>query len=226
MAITFDFNSNGGSSVSSQSVNYNGTATRPIDPTKNGYTFNNWYSDAGLTTVFNFSTAIVQNTTLYAKWQSLSSTTNIVEIIRFVKAKVLSAFPEVLPENCTVGTDSDILQLPDTAFPRIEISCPIVDTSNYTDQYSIDSLLVLGFSGYAKRITMDDEDIYRHMVFGMKLRALMFSLNEDIVNATLQYGVKQVDPKQRVEFEYELINNVMWFGYIVPIELNEPYLKE
>ena len=152
--------------------------------------------------------------------------TNAVEIIKFIRTKILSTFPTILDENVTLGVDSDLLQLPDTAFPRIEILCPMIDVSDYTDQYSIDSKLVLGFSGYDKRLTNDDEDIYRHIEFGMKFRAMMFGLNEDIVSATLQSGVKQIDPKQRLEFEYELINNVMWFGYIVPIDLNEPYLKE
>jgi uncharacterized repeat protein (TIGR02543 family) len=65
---TVSFNSNGGSSVNNQTVNYNATATSPVAPTKTGYTFGGWYSDAGLTSAFNFSTAITANTTLYAKW--------------------------------------------------------------------------------------------------------------------------------------------------------------
>jgi uncharacterized repeat protein (TIGR02543 family) len=67
-AVTF--NSNGGSSVANQSVNYNANATAPTAPTKTGYTFGGWYSDASLTTAFTFTTAITANTTLYAKWNS------------------------------------------------------------------------------------------------------------------------------------------------------------
>jgi fibronectin-binding autotransporter adhesin len=65
---TVSFESNGGSAVASQSVNYNATATQPTDPTKTGYTFAGWYADSGLTTAFSFATAITANTTLYAKW--------------------------------------------------------------------------------------------------------------------------------------------------------------
>ncbi|OXM82574.1 hypothetical protein CF651_30295 [Paenibacillus rigui] len=65
---TVTFNSNGGSAVSSQPVNYNSTATKPSDPTRNGYTFGGWYKDSGLVTVFDFTTPITADTTLYAKW--------------------------------------------------------------------------------------------------------------------------------------------------------------
>jgi uncharacterized repeat protein (TIGR02543 family) len=68
-SYTVSFTSNGGSAVTSQSVTYNTTATAPVVPTKTGYTFAGWYSDAALTTAFAFTTAITADTTLYAKWQ-------------------------------------------------------------------------------------------------------------------------------------------------------------
>jgi uncharacterized repeat protein (TIGR02543 family) len=67
---TVTFNSNGGSAVASQSVIDNTTATQPADPTKSGFTFGGWYSDAGLTTSFSFATAITADTTLFAKWNA------------------------------------------------------------------------------------------------------------------------------------------------------------
>ncbi|MCU6791576.1 InlB B-repeat-containing protein [Paenibacillus sp. WQ 127069] len=65
---TVAFNSNGGTAVSSQSVGYDGIPNKPADPTRTGYTFGGWYTDAGLTTAYAFNTAITGNTTLYAKW--------------------------------------------------------------------------------------------------------------------------------------------------------------
>jgi uncharacterized repeat protein (TIGR02543 family) len=50
-------------------IPHGNTVNKPvIDPTKNGYAFNNWYSNIGLTTLFDFSTQITANTTVYAKW--------------------------------------------------------------------------------------------------------------------------------------------------------------
>ena len=71
------FNSNGGSTVASQSVNYGSTATVPNAPTKTSYVFAGWYSDVGLTTAYNFATAVTAATTLYAKWQIQDADGNI-----------------------------------------------------------------------------------------------------------------------------------------------------
>lgn len=68
------FNSKGGSSVSKQNVNYSEKATKPTDPTRTDYTFDNWYSDSGLTTVYDFNTEVTSNITLYAKWNLATAT--------------------------------------------------------------------------------------------------------------------------------------------------------
>ncbi len=65
---TVSFNSNGGSAVSNQTVNYNAQASTPTAPTRAGYAFAGWYSDVGLNTAFNFTSAITGAITLYAKW--------------------------------------------------------------------------------------------------------------------------------------------------------------
>ncbi|PYE60859.1 putative repeat protein (TIGR02543 family), partial [Aneurinibacillus soli] len=73
-SYTVTFNSNGGSAVTNQTVVHEGTASEPTAPTKTGYTFGGWYSDAGLTNAFNFSTTITEDTTLYGKWTANSYT--------------------------------------------------------------------------------------------------------------------------------------------------------
>lgn len=70
---TVTFNSNGGSSVSTQNITYNTVVAEPSEPTKTGYTFAGWYTDSSLTEVWSFTTVITENITLYAKWVSISS---------------------------------------------------------------------------------------------------------------------------------------------------------
>ena len=71
-AVTVTFNSNGGSTVASQTVAKGGKITQPDTPTRAGYTFVNWYQNAECTTVWNFATNTVPDSdtsmTLYAKW--------------------------------------------------------------------------------------------------------------------------------------------------------------
>jgi uncharacterized repeat protein (TIGR02543 family) len=65
---TITFETNGGSSVASITGNYGVSVSAPNDPTREGYTFNGWYSDTNLTQTYLFDTMPASNITLYAKW--------------------------------------------------------------------------------------------------------------------------------------------------------------
>ena len=71
---TVTFNSQGGSSVASENINFNAMATAPAAPTQTGYTFTGWYTDAAGTVPFVFTTPITAAITLYAKWTAISYT--------------------------------------------------------------------------------------------------------------------------------------------------------
>ncbi|MDD6736177.1 MAG: S-layer homology domain-containing protein, partial [Clostridiales bacterium] len=67
-SYTVKFETNGGNTISSQSIGKNGTVTEPTEPTKAGYTFDGWYTDLELTREYDFSQKITGSFTLYAKW--------------------------------------------------------------------------------------------------------------------------------------------------------------
>ncbi len=64
--VTVSFDSAGGSSVPSQTLDIGEKATKPSDPTKAGYIFDGWYSE-GEKWEFD-KTIIVTDITLFAKW--------------------------------------------------------------------------------------------------------------------------------------------------------------
>ncbi len=67
--FTVTFQTNGGNSISPQSVDSGSVAVRPNpSPTKSNAAFDNWYKDSTLNTVYNFNTPVTVNLTLYAKW--------------------------------------------------------------------------------------------------------------------------------------------------------------
>ncbi len=73
---TCSFNSNGGSSVASVSVNQNSLVTKPEDPVRQGYRFDGWYKDSALSKAWNFAGDTVQSDiTLYAKWTKIYTCT-------------------------------------------------------------------------------------------------------------------------------------------------------
>ncbi|WP_245946932.1 tail fiber protein [Paenibacillus cellulosilyticus] len=65
---TISFNVNGGSAVADQQVNVGSKVVKPTDPTRLGYSFSGWYSDAALKTSYNFNTLVTTDLTLYAAW--------------------------------------------------------------------------------------------------------------------------------------------------------------
>lgn len=71
------FESNGGSSIETQSVEENKLALLPKEPKKAGYTFKGWYTDTELTIHYDFSTPVVKNIILYAKWEKSESGSQI-----------------------------------------------------------------------------------------------------------------------------------------------------
>lgn len=69
---TVTFDSNGGSVVEAQTVAEGQKATEPTTPTKKGYTFAGWYTDESFENEYDFSIAVTENITLYAKWNNIN----------------------------------------------------------------------------------------------------------------------------------------------------------
>ena len=64
--VTFD--TQGGSSVGAQTVKVGGMASEPAAPTKDGYKFVHWTTDAAGTKPYSFGTPVNAPVTLYAQW--------------------------------------------------------------------------------------------------------------------------------------------------------------
>ncbi len=62
------YETNGGSTVASANVLNGKTADKPADPTKDGYDFVGWYTDAEFTSPYSFATPVTGNVTLYARY--------------------------------------------------------------------------------------------------------------------------------------------------------------
>ena len=65
---TVIFDSQGGSPVESQEVDIGGRLTKPTDPIKSGFDFNGWYTEQALTNLYDFTSPVTTNFTLYAGW--------------------------------------------------------------------------------------------------------------------------------------------------------------
>ncbi|MDR0950441.1 MAG: InlB B-repeat-containing protein [Candidatus Ancillula sp.] len=64
--VTFEFNNY--LDFGSEIINYGDKVTEPVNPTYNGYVFQGWYSDSDFNNLYDFSTPVTKDITLYAKW--------------------------------------------------------------------------------------------------------------------------------------------------------------
>ncbi|WP_018659312.1 InlB B-repeat-containing protein [Allofustis seminis] len=65
---TLTFETDGGSPVPNQEVAHAQKAQEPVAPTKDGYTFAGWYTEAECVNAYDFNALVTGNLTLYAKW--------------------------------------------------------------------------------------------------------------------------------------------------------------
>ena len=65
---TVTFDTDGGSNAAQQTVHYSDKAVKPANPTKSGYTFDGWYTEAEHNSEYKFDVPVKKNITLYAKW--------------------------------------------------------------------------------------------------------------------------------------------------------------
>lgn len=73
------FDSNGGTAVDTQkNVQYGTTATKPENPTREGYRFLGWFTEDGK--AFDFSTPITKSMTLTAKWEIVNINAYIIPV--------------------------------------------------------------------------------------------------------------------------------------------------
>ena len=101
---TVTFNSNGGSAVPAQTVPSGSTVTKPDDPTRDGFSFAGWFTDAGLTQAYDFATPVTNSFTLYAKWNENAPVTHTVSF----NSNGGSAVPDqTVPDGGTVTRPDD-----------------------------------------------------------------------------------------------------------------------
>ena len=86
---TVTFDANGGSAVSSQTVTEGQAATKPADPTRNGYTFSGWKLNGS---AYNFGSAVTGNITLVATWAQKNYTIKATAVDSQSPARVLSVY--------------------------------------------------------------------------------------------------------------------------------------
>lgn len=143
---TVSFTTNGAPAITSQSIEYGGTATQPQTPEYEGHEFLGWYKDSAFTTAVDWTAPITQNTTYYAAWKEE------IEVVAMLEA--LLAGYSVNPYS----------YLPETMLPTYSanlISSSVVIT-DYSDFVQISDITSHGFG---EQWNMIIENIEQSAVF-------------------------------------------------------------
>lgn len=97
---TVTFNSNGGSSVASQSVEYGGYATLPEAPTYSGHKFVGWSTSKSNHTPVDFEKAITGNVEYFATWNEVTDVKALLSaLLSGYKLNPLSYIPESMQKS-------------------------------------------------------------------------------------------------------------------------------
>ena len=94
---TVIFNSNGGSEVESQVVEYGALATLPEEPTYDGHKFMGWCVDENGEVSVDFNNAITENTEYYAIWNVVIDAKSLLQtLLNGYELNPYSSFPETM----------------------------------------------------------------------------------------------------------------------------------
>lgn len=94
---TVTFNTNGGSEVESQVVEYGALATLPEEPTYDGHKFMGWCVDENGEVSVDFNKAITENTEYYAIWNVVIDAKSLLQtLLNGYELNPYSFFPETM----------------------------------------------------------------------------------------------------------------------------------
>lgn len=121
---TVTFNMNGhGAQVAPQTVEEGGTASKPVDPTADGWTFDGWYADAAFSGKFDFGTVITADTIVYAKWAEAP--------VPPVGYKIIEGADSTWTKGSGIGAPFTS-NAPFSKFVEVKVDGAVVDAANYT----------------------------------------------------------------------------------------------
>ncbi len=156
--VTITFDSAGGSEVTEREAVKGRPTTAPLDPTRDGYTFDGWYLDGEK---FDFDTPIDEDITLVAGWKASDGTVTVPqgngggETTNKPALQWLTVTPEV---SMTAGK-SDVFQIniiPTSADVDIEVSSDNKNIADCTKEGSGRSMSCMAGSVGTATITVKD----------------------------------------------------------------------
>ena len=106
------FETNGGSTIRSQSIIKNNLIQEPTAPTKENFDFAGWYTDKELKTPYDFSQKVTKSFTLYAAWTEKTADLSKNQLILTIGKKDAAVFGTIKSNDVAPEVVNDRTMLP------------------------------------------------------------------------------------------------------------------
>lgn len=208
---TVTFQTNGGSQVASQSVEYGSYAVLPETPTYEGYKFIGWCTDEALTTAVDFNAEIKTNVTYYASWNEL---VNMSELLKSLLSGYSLNPYSYIPEAMRPGYSANLISEGDI----------VSDYSNFVNVSAISS------HGFGEQWNMVIKNIQESMIF-FNVLSVVESISAVSVSAFNNYLDNNTADTANHTFNEGIYTVTIKFDgnimtYVVDYTANLPILNE
>lgn len=205
-SYTVTFDTNGGSSIPSQQVLYEGNVIKPNNPKKDNYMFLNWYTSSNCETSYNFSTLVEGPITLYAGWRVYDFNYTFHETVTKL----------TVGTDGTAGTDAEYVLFGD--YPQ-SIKDDAIEINENIEGYFGENRL---FSGSDNNLYVEENGVY-YKVEPIKWRVLSKDVNgkavllaEKILQQTVFWGTSYNDSYIR-EYLHDYFLNEAFTGNAIEL---------
>ena len=202
--VTVSFNvGTHGTSPLSQSFIMGGTASRPDDPTEEGWFFEDWYRDEDCTEVFQFSEPVYTNITIYGKWiQAYAvNVTKIWQDSAYIPETAVISYRNVYSPNHV--TEGRLTLSADSGWT----SCVFVSTGSsltFTEE-PVECFQAVGWKLHAGD-NMIDLSMSAAGVASLDLKEQSAAVMEAVVNGNAELAVTNSRTGYTVKKEWETIS--------------------
>ena len=142
---TVTFNTHGGSAVPNQTMPNNSLAIRPADPTRDGYTFSNWFTTPNGLELFDFNNYIYTDRTAHAQWTEAVITHDVTFMWNYPGNTSVFA-TRTIPHGQSIANNTVGVSMPnDPIRPGYTMAwswnsgtnAPFIDTTPITSSFNI-----------------------------------------------------------------------------------------
>lgn len=171
--------------------------TRPSDPTREGYKFAGWYTEADGGSLYDFGAPVTADTNVYAHWTEDGSTQVGSHSVKFVRRNTTDGSALNWPNDLTGAKDS-----------TVTIPWNIPQAEGYTFLgWSKDQNATTADPDYAygKEVTIGDEDITLYAVWQAKNYTITYTPDNTLTGVTLTSTAFSITPGGPASFKVTVL---------------------